>query len=65
LWFIAPKLVHDVATLNNAELLRWTFWGAMPAPAQPLHEDQLAFFDRRLRVPPTVFNAILKCPEAI
>jgi hypothetical protein len=46
LWFIARNLVHDVASLNKMELLRWDDWGAMPNPVQTLTNDQLAFFDR-------------------
>jgi hypothetical protein len=88
LWFIAANLVHDVATLNKTEMLRWDVWGAMPAPGQPLQDAQLKFFDQlaaltrdpdssfaelralyerddRLRVPGTVFNALLNRPETI
>lgn len=46
LWFIARNLVHDVASLNKMELLRWDDWGAMPNPTQTLTNDQLDFFDR-------------------
>jgi transglutaminase superfamily protein len=56
LWFIARNLVHDVASLNKMELLRWDDWGAMPNPVQPLSNDQLAFFDR--------LAALTKTPDA-
>jgi hypothetical protein len=56
LWFIARNLVHDVASLNKMELLRWDDWGAMPNPVQTLTHDQLAFFDR--------FAALTKMPDA-
>jgi len=46
LWFIAANLIHDVATLNKMELLRWDAWGGMPGPGHALSEDQLSFFDR-------------------
>jgi Transglutaminase-like superfamily len=46
LWFIAANLVHDVATLNKVELLRWDSWGAMPRPEERLQGDRLAFFDK-------------------
>src|SRR5262249_22929890 len=46
LWFVAANLVHDVATLNKVELLRWDAWGAMPRPDQSIEDDQLKFFDR-------------------
>ena len=46
LWFIAANLIHDVATLNNMELLRWDAWGGMPRPGQALSEDRFLFFDR-------------------
>jgi hypothetical protein len=56
LWFVARNLVHDVASLNKMELLRWDDWGAMPNPVQPLSNDQLAFFDR--------LAALTKTPDA-
>jgi hypothetical protein len=55
-WFIARNLVHDVASLNKMELLRWDDWGAMPNPVQPLSHNQLAFFDR--------LAALTKTPDA-
>jgi hypothetical protein len=45
-WFIAHNLVHEVASLNNMELLPWDVWGAMPRPDQSLTDDELGFFDR-------------------
>ncbi len=45
LWFIAADLVHDVATLNKMEMLRWDAWGATPRPKAPLQAEDLAFFD--------------------
>jgi hypothetical protein len=46
LWFLAGSLVRDLAALNNVEVLPWDVWGAIPQPNQPLHDDELAFFDR-------------------
>lgn len=46
LWFLAGSLVRDLAALNNVEVLPWDVWGAIPQPNQPLHDDDLAFFDR-------------------
>jgi hypothetical protein len=88
LWFIATDLVHDVAALNNMEMLPWDVWGACPKPNVALNDEQLEFFERlaaltrhpdawfddlqalyekddRVRVPPTVFNAVLNRPEKI
>lgn len=45
LWFIAGNLVRDVAALNKMEMLPWDVWGTMPAPHEPLNEEQLTFFD--------------------
>lgn len=45
-WFIAANLVHEVATLNKMEMLRWDVWGAMPKPGVSLKMDELSFFDR-------------------
>jgi hypothetical protein len=45
LWFVAVNLVHEVATLNKIQLLRWDSWGAMPRPDEQLQGDRLAFFD--------------------
>ena len=45
-WFIAANLIHDVATLNKMELLRWDAWGGMPRPNQSYSDDELSFFDR-------------------
>ena len=60
LWFIAANLVHDLADLNKMEMLRWDVWGAMPHPDTSLKTDELG----RLRVPPTVFNALRNRPES-
>jgi hypothetical protein len=88
LWFIAGNLVRDIAALNKMEMLPWDVWGAMPAPHEPLNDEQLTFFDtlaavthnpdvsfvelraryeadEQLRVPATVFNALLNRPEAL
>jgi hypothetical protein len=46
LWFIAANLIHDVATLNKMELLRWDVWGRIPRPGQSLSEGEISFFDR-------------------
>jgi hypothetical protein len=45
LWFIAANLIHDAASLNKMELLRWDAWGGVPRPDEFLSEDQLSFFD--------------------
>jgi hypothetical protein len=45
LWFIAGNLIHDVATLNRMEMLRWDAWGGMPRPDQSLKEDQISPYD--------------------
>ena len=87
-WFLAVNLIHDVALLNKAELLRWDTWGAMPRPNHPLTHDELACFDElaalttnpdqsfetlramydrdeRIRVPGSVFNALLNRTEVV
>jgi len=56
LWFIARNLVHDVASLNKMELLRWDDWGAMPKPFERLSNDQLEYFDQ--------LAALTKAPDA-
>jgi hypothetical protein len=56
LWFIAAELVRDLAALNNAEMLPWDTWGAMPRPGETLTHDQLAFFDH--------LAALTRAPEA-
>jgi hypothetical protein len=43
-WFLAANLIHDAASLNKVEMLRWDSWGAMPHPDQASPGD-LAFFD--------------------
>jgi hypothetical protein len=45
-WWIAGNLLRDVAALNNMEMLPWDDWGAMPAPDEPISDDQLMLFDR-------------------
>ncbi len=45
-WWIAANLVRDVAALNNMEMLPWDVWGAMPAPADTIGDEQNALFDR-------------------
>ena len=45
-WWIAANLVRDVAALNNMEMLPWDVWGAMPAPADTIDDEQYALFDR-------------------
>lgn len=87
LWFVAGNLVRDAAALNKMEMLPWDVWGAIPAPHEPLIEEQLAFFDTlatltkdpdasfaelrtiydddRLRVPGTVFNALLSRSDTV
>ena len=45
-WWIAANLVRDVAALNNMEMLPWDVWGAMPAPADTINDEQYALFDR-------------------
>ncbi len=44
-WFLAANLIHDAATLNKVEPLRWDGWGAMPRPGQPLEKGQVPFFE--------------------
>ena len=53
LWFVAGNLVRDVAALTHEP-------DASFAELRSLYES-----DERLRVPPTVFNALLNRPEAI
>ena len=38
--------MRDVAALNNMEMLPWDVWGAMPAPADTIGDEQYALFDR-------------------
>jgi len=87
-WWIAANLVRDVAALNDMEMLPWDVWGAMPAPADTISDEQNAPFDRladltrspdvafvdltaaytqdpRLRVPATVYNAVLNRTEPV
>jgi hypothetical protein len=45
-WWIAGNLMRDVAALNNAEMLPWDVWGAMPGPDDRIDEDRVALFDR-------------------
>ena len=33
-WFIAGNVVRDMAALNNAVMLPWDVWGAMPQPGE-------------------------------
>ena len=57
-WWIAANLVRDVAALNNMEMLPWDVWGAMPAPADVISDEQYALFDRLAdltRVPDAAF----------
>ncbi|MCT2583679.1 transglutaminase-like domain-containing protein [Actinophytocola gossypii] len=44
-WWIAGNLMRDVAALNNAEMLPWDVWGAMPGPDDVIDEDRVALFD--------------------
>ena len=39
-------MVRDVAALNDMEMLPWDVWGAMPAPADTISDEQNALFDR-------------------
>jgi len=60
-WFLAVNLIHDVALLNKAELLRWDSWGAMPRPNHPFTPGELAFFDELATLttdPDTSFEAL-------
>jgi hypothetical protein len=45
LWFVAVNLIHDAATLNKVEPLRWDVWGGMPRPGAPLGDRDTGFFD--------------------
>jgi hypothetical protein len=45
LWFVAASVIRDVACLNQAEMLPWDVWGAMPGPSDPIGPDRLALFD--------------------
>jgi len=67
LWFIAANLIHDVATLNKIELLRWDAWGGMPRPGDALSEDRLSFFDRLAaltRAPDQSFDELRRLYES-
>lgn len=46
LWFIAGDLIRDAAALCKMEMLPWDVWGAIPGAAQPLDDEELAFFDQ-------------------
>jgi hypothetical protein len=41
-WWIAANLMRDAAALDNAELLPWDVWGAMPEPEDTV---DVALFD--------------------
>ena len=62
-WFIATDLIHDLAALNNVELLPWDVWGAMPQPNTELTSEQLAFFDELARLTSTPEGNFLELRE--
>jgi uncharacterized protein YndB with AHSA1/START domain len=78
-WFIAGNVVRDIAALNDATMLPWDVWGAMPQPGEApdfARFDALAeltldpdahFAQLRAQppVPPTVFNAVLQRVEKV
>ncbi len=61
LWFVAGNLLHDLAALNNKEMLPWDVWGAMVREGEPIAADRLALFDRiaaLTRTPDSGFAAL-------
>jgi hypothetical protein len=54
-WFVAGNVVRDVAALNNAVMLPWDVWGAMPQPGETPDFAQFDAWAALTREPDTHF----------
>jgi hypothetical protein len=62
-WFIAGNVVRDIAALNNAVMLPWDVWGAMPQPGETPDFAQFDVLAELTRDPDKHFAELRKLSE--